>query len=160
MVYIIEAKPTDSDIRRLIDELDDYQRKLYPDESNHLDSIEELVKPNVYFVAAYDDNSSKNQAIGCAAIKYSTEAQMEKYGEIKRLYVSESARGRGVSKQLISTLELHALNQNVLMVRLETGIYQLEAIGLYQKLGYQKISAFGPYSNEEPFSVFMEKEFI
>ncbi len=41
-------------------------------------------------------------------------------------------------------------------VRLETGIYQPEAIGLYRKYGYVEIEPFGSYL-PDPLSLFMEK---
>ncbi|NKB61064.1 MAG: GNAT family N-acetyltransferase [Gammaproteobacteria bacterium] len=169
MFRIIQASPSDDDIRELIKQLDEYQQTLYPDESNHLDTIEELTRSDVYFVAAYDKNPDseettecdpgRSDAIGCGAIKYCRDDEStELYGEIKRLYVEGAARGKGISRQLMSALELHALERGVGIVRLETGIYQPEAIGLYEKMGYQKTEAFGGYSNDDPFSVFMKKE--
>ena len=43
------------------------------------------------------------------------------------------------------------------VARLETGIHQPEAIGLYRKLGYALREAFGDYPTDDPNSVFMEK---
>jgi hypothetical protein len=39
---------------------------------------------------------------------------------------------------------------------LETGIYQKEAIGLYEQAGFQRIPPFGAYK-EDPLSLFFEK---
>ncbi len=41
-------------------------------------------------------------------------------------------------------------------IRLETGISQPEAIGLYRKAGFVEIEAFAPYK-PDPLSLFMEK---
>ena len=41
-------------------------------------------------------------------------------------------------------------------MRLETGIYQPEALGLYRSAGYVEREAFGDYV-PDPLSVFMEK---
>jgi putative acetyltransferase len=41
-------------------------------------------------------------------------------------------------------------------LRLETGIYQPEALGLYRSAGYAEREAFAPYA-PDPLSVFMEK---
>ena len=44
-------------------------------------------------------------------------------------------------------------------MRLETGIYQPAAIGLYKKFGYRKREQFGQYLDDpdDSMSVFMEK---
>ena len=44
----------------------------------------------------------------------------------------------------------------VTLARLETGIRQPEALGLYRRLGYLERGRFGAYL-EDPLSVFMEK---
>jgi putative acetyltransferase len=70
--------------------------------------------------------------------------------------VLEAYRGRGVSKQLMQALETHLREQQIPLARLETGISQPEALGLYEKLGYQYRSPFSSYQLD-PLSVFMEK---
>ena len=42
------------------------------------------------------------------------------------------------------------------LLRLETGVLQPEALGLYRKLGYRERGPFGAYA-ADPLSVFMEK---
>lgn len=135
-------------MQRLIKELDDYQNALYPAESNHLDSTAELQKDNVYFVGAFDDA----HLVGCGAVKIMPEG----YGEIKRVYVIPQARGQGISRQIMDALERVLLEANIPLARLETGIHQQEALGLYGRRGYVKIGPFGDYQ-EDPLSVFMEK---
>jgi ribosomal protein S18 acetylase RimI-like enzyme len=44
----------------------------------------------------------------------------------------------------------------VSILRLETGIYQVEAIGLYERYGFQRRTPFGDY-REDPFSIYFEK---
>jgi len=41
-------------------------------------------------------------------------------------------------------------------LRLETGIHQKEAIGLYERMGFQSIPPFGEYV-DDPLSRFFEK---
>lgn len=43
------------------------------------------------------------------------------------------------------------------MIRLETGVYQPEALALYGRAGYVERGPFGDYV-ADPLSVFMEKE--
>ena len=56
----------------------------------------------------------------------------------------------------MSAIEAHAVESGMSVVRLETGIYQPEAIGLYERMGYTRRGPFGDYA-EDPLSVFMEK---
>jgi putative acetyltransferase len=150
MIEVRESDPFDPDVLVMIAELDAYQLSIYAEESNHLDPVDDLAKSNVYFVGAYDGD--KLVAIG--AIKYlSGDCD---YGEIKRVWVSQSARGLGVSKLVMQNLEQNAVSRGIAVLRLETGVHQAEALGLYEKLDYHKRSPFGEYP-DDPVSVFMEK---
>ena len=80
----------------------------------------------------------------------------DEYGELKRMYVNPTFRGQGLAKKLVIHLEEHSLEQNINVLRLETGIHQTEAIGLYEKLGFTRIPPFGEYK-EDPLSIFYEK---
>ena len=104
---------------------------MYPPESNHLDSLDELSKTNVYFLAAYDDW----EICGIGAVKV-----MNDYGELKRLYVLERFRGKGIAEDIVKELENCLVKRSIFTARLETGVHQLEAIGLYKKLGDMKRS--------------------
>ena len=53
MFGLKRVDPAQSDVMDLIRQLDEYQESMYPPESNHLDPIDELSKPNVVFLAAY-----------------------------------------------------------------------------------------------------------
>ena len=50
----------------------------------------------------------------------------------------------------------YAREHGIPILRLETGVYQPEAIGLYERMGYQRIGPFGEYK-EDPLSVYFEK---
>ena len=135
---------------KLIRELDDYQAQLYPAESNHLDSIETLCRPNVYMVGASDTGFPGDiAAIGAVKI-------FKTYGEIKRVYVPIAHRGKGLAKKIMRVLEQKLVDDDVLWAKLETGVHQHEAIGLYRSLGYRECEPFGAY-DPDPLSVFMEK---
>jgi putative acetyltransferase len=83
----------------------------------------------------------------------------EGYGEIKRVYVPLNHRGKGIAIAMMEELENHLVKQALNYARLETGIHQTEAIGLYESLGYYRIEPFGDYQ-EDPLSVFMEKKLL
>jgi putative acetyltransferase len=72
------------------------------------------------------------------------------------MYVRPSYRGRGFGKRLLDHLAAYSLQQGVGVLRLETGIYQTEALSLYERYGFQRIGPFGGY-REDPLSVFFEK---
>lgn len=49
MLTIKPVDPARTDVVHLIEQLDTYQSSLYPPESNHLDSIDEMFKSNAFF---------------------------------------------------------------------------------------------------------------
>jgi len=151
MVSVVSIKKNDKRVMSFIKALDDYQNGLYPEDSNSLDPVSVLLKDNVCFLGAM----LEGELCGMAAVKRMPDG----YGEIKRVYVDPAARGKGVAKKLMLALEAHLREHGLGYARLETGIYQGEAIALYAGLGYSRTGPFGCYPND-PFSVFMEKRLI
>jgi len=148
VVAIRHADPRQVEVRRLIEELDALQLSLYPAESNHLLDIETLAHPRMRFISASVDG----KVLGCGGIWLHDD-----YAEVKRVYVSPAARGLGLAKQIMARLEDEARAAGMTLARLETGIYQPEALGLYRALGYADRGPFGDYPTDDPMSVFMEK---
>ncbi|WP_236794359.1 GNAT family N-acetyltransferase [Amycolatopsis sp. GM8] len=68
--------------------------------------------------------------------------------EIKRMYVAESARGKGFARAMLGELERTARDAGHRRVVLETGLKQPEAIALYESSGYAEIPGFGYYAGE------------
>lgn len=100
-------------------------------------------------VICFDDNI----AIGIGAYK-----EFEpKVAEIKRMYTLPEYRGKGIASMILHELELWAKEESYTTSILETGFLQVDAIGLYQKLGYTIIENFGQYKGVEN-SVCMEKK--
>ena len=147
-VTISTESPRQPDIVRLVEELDAYLTGLYPPESNHLLDIETLARPDIRFLVARLDGS----AMGCVALRVDPEG----WGEVKRLYVPPRARGLGLGRRLLAELEAQARGERLTLLRLETGIHQPEALGLFRATGFREITAFGDYA-PDPLSVFMEK---
>ncbi|WP_410671130.1 GNAT family N-acetyltransferase [Amycolatopsis sp. cmx-4-68] len=67
--------------------------------------------------------------------------------EFKRMYVADSARGRGFARMILSELERTAALCGRKRAVLETGSKQPEAIALYTSSGYAEIPNFGLYKN-------------
>ena len=76
---------------------------------------------------------------------------------MKRVYVRPAARGLGLARQIMARIEEEARREGRLLARLEAGIHQPEALGLYRALGYVDRGPFGDYPVDDPNSVFMEK---
>ncbi|MFN3391290.1 MAG: GNAT family N-acetyltransferase [Meiothermus ruber] len=145
----IQAEPPDSPVARaLIAELDAVLEPLYPPKSRHGYSVEKLIQQEVAFFVAY----LNGQPVGCGGVQLFG----DEYAELKRMYVRPAFRGRGVGKKLLTHLQAHAYERGLRVLRLETGVFQTEAIGLYQSFGFRRIPPFGPYF-EDPVSLCMEK---
>ena len=147
-IAIIAERPDGSDARALIAELDAYLIPLYPIESHHGYPVEKLLAEGVDFFVVRVDGT----AAGCGAIKFFG----DEYAELKRMFVRPDFRGSGLGRRMMEHLENHAVRRGVSILRLETGIRQAEAIGLYESLGYRRIGPFGEY-RPDPLSYFFEK---
>jgi len=95
-------------------------------------------------------------AVGCGGV-----SMFGDYAEVKRMYTRPAARGLGVAKALLRRIEDESRRAGKLVLRLETGTYQQEAIGLYERMGFRPRGPFGQYeampaSNIET-SLFFEK---
>jgi putative acetyltransferase len=143
----------DAPLLQLIAEADAYMLALYPAISNHLTDPATLLDEEGLFMGVYVDE----KLVGCGAVRLRQD--QSRYGEIKRLFVTERWRGHGFSKSIMSALEQYLVAQGVNAARLETGIWQPEALGLYMKLGYVSRGTFGGYV-EDPLSVFLEKKLL
>lgn len=144
--------PDHPDARALIALSEAYMGALYPAESNHFEPPTGLRPPHGGFWGFW----LGDVLVGCGGVKVHTPGDEPAYGEIKRLYVLESARGHGAAKRLMAHIEAALQARGVGLARLETGIHQPEAIGLYRRLGYAERGPFGDYA-PDPLSLFMEK---
>lgn len=136
-------------MRELIAELDAYLYSLYPAENVYALDVASLLHPSVLFAVARD---SAGAPLGCGAVVMKPE-----YGEIKRMYVRPQARGQGLARRLIASLEAKAVEHGCRTFMLETGPTQAEALGLYERMGYRYRGPFGDYP-DDPLSVFMQKD--
>ncbi len=84
------------------------------------------------------------EPVGCGALKFHDGAP----AEIKRMWVAPAARGLGLGRRLLASLESRAAASGVGAVRLETNRALTEAIALYRSAGYREVPAF----NDEPYA--------
>jgi putative acetyltransferase len=148
---ITPERPDTADAIILITELEAHLDPLYPRESRHGLSVEQLIAEAVPFFLL----RSNGTPAGCGGIKlFGTE-----YGELKRMYVRPQFRGSGFGRLMLNHLADYARAHGVALLRLETGTHQRAAIGLYERMGFQRIPPFGAY-REDPLSLFYEKQII
>ena len=147
-IEISPERPDSSDSRQLLSELDAYLLELpYPAESRHAFPVEKLLREQVaFFVTRHE-----GQPVGCGGIKLYPD-----FGEVKRMYVRASSRGLGLGRAMLDYLAAYAQERSISLLRLETGIYQVEAIGLYERYGFQRRAPFNEYQ-VDPMSLYFEK---
>jgi DNA-binding MarR family transcriptional regulator/GNAT superfamily N-acetyltransferase len=84
------------------------------------------------------------EPIGCGALKLHDGEPPD----VKRMWVSPSARGLGVGRRLLTELEARAAATGSTVVRLETNAELTEAIAMYRSAGYLEVPPF----NAEPYA--------
>ena len=84
------------------------------------------------------------EAVGVGGLKLLA----DRVGEIKRVWVSPSARGLGLGRRLLADLESRAGAHGCVRVRLDTNRTLTEAIALYRSAGYREVDRF----NDEPYA--------
>ncbi|MEQ1735734.1 MAG: GNAT family N-acetyltransferase, partial [Rhodoglobus sp.] len=84
------------------------------------------------------------EAVGCVALK----VRPGGLGEVKRMWVSPTARGLGLARRLLGRIEGEAAGRGIHTLRLDTNRTLIEAIALYRDLDYREIDAF----NDEPYA--------
>lgn len=147
-MIINTESPNQPEVIAMLERLDAYQAALYPAESNHLMDLASLLEDGVLFLVA---RNVDGRAAGCAAL-----VDRGEYAEVKRMYVDDDSRGQGVGRRLLEHLVMFAAMSGKQVLRLETGIHQLDAIGLYEHAGFVRREPFGDY-RPDPLSLFMEK---
>lgn len=141
--------PNQPEVTDLIAELDAFHLTLYALDSSYLDDINASIRqPNVLFAVVRTDDGD---AIGCGAMVVN-----QTVGELKRMYLRPTWRGRGIAKLLLAFLEKEAADKGCVRFMLETGSRQPEAIGLYERSGYVRCEVL-EHGAEDSFSVLMEK---
>jgi putative acetyltransferase len=140
MIRLIRTDSDNQDFITLIQYLDAYLAEKDGNEHAFYAQFNKVDKIK-HVVMAYDEE----QPVGCGAIKEFAPHVME----VKRMYTTPSGRGKGIATQILRALETWAVELSCEKCVLETGKRQTEAIGLYQKNGYQLIPNYGQYAGVE-----------
>ncbi len=137
---IIETNGENRDFVTLCRLLDDNLNRIVGGEKqrvqyNQYNQLEDI--HDVFII--YD----QNLPIACASFKYHEKGT----AEVKRVFVREEYRGRGLSLLLMKRLEEKAKMQGYQNLILETGNMLTHAMGLYKKIGFMVIENYGQYKN-------------
>jgi putative acetyltransferase len=140
---------------------DEFALGLYPADSCYMLDLGELEAPGVTVFVARDAGAGDAASVGTASVgaalgMVALVDRGDGSAELKRMFLHESARGRGVGGELMRALEVHARASGISVIQLETGPKQPAAVALYERHGYGHIANFGLYIGDE-FSVCMEK---
>jgi putative acetyltransferase len=147
-VIIRQEDPAQADVVELLRHGEAFSASLYPPESNHHLPLQALRRPEVRFFVA---RNADRKALATGALVHHGD-----WAEIKRMWVEEAARGRGIAGQILDALMAEAAGAGVEMLRLETGIANHAALALYEKAGFKRRGPFADY-RADPLSVFMER---
>lgn len=147
-IAIARESPDQPDVRELLRLSDEYNLARYPRESCHGLCLSDLLARKVRFYVAREEG----RALGCGG--YDPYAQG--IGELKRMFVLESERGKGIGRRMLQQIECEARQEGMDLMQLETGVASEGALALYERAGYRRRGPFGPYK-DDPLIVFMEK---
>jgi len=137
-IYLLRTTADNADFMKLVIELD--KELAVRDGASHAFYHQfNKSKTLQHVVLAYIDNQVK----ACGALKQYS----ENIAEIKRMFVLEADRGKGIASLVLKELEGWAKELHFEKCILETGENQPEAINLYFKNNYLRIPNYGPYES-------------
>jgi putative acetyltransferase len=154
-IVISQERPDQPEVVALLNSLDRYLGSLYPPEANHIMDEQSLLAPEVGFFVARD----AGRIVGTGAFRRmpgESATGGERYGEIKRMYVDPTLRGKRIGSRLLEVLEDKLFDEGITLALLETGAEQTQAVRLYERSGYTLRGPFGGYPNNG-LSVFYAK---
>jgi GNAT superfamily N-acetyltransferase len=108
----------------------------------------EMSPPGGAFIVGYEDD----RPVCCGGLKRLPDGACE----IKRMFVVEEARGRGVARALLEALEQRARDMGYRVVRLDTGPRQRRSQRMYERAGYVAIENF----NANPVASFWGEKLL
>ncbi|AQA21939.1 acetyltransferase domain protein [Rhodococcus sp. MTM3W5.2] len=136
MLELRRTDGSDPEFRALAAALDGDLHSRYGNDQDAYTGFNELAADAVV-VVAYEEGI----AVGCGAFRPHDEHRVE----LKRMYVADTHRGRGIARAVLGALEEWARRAGFAGAVLETGVLQTEAMALYRRSGYEEVENFGPY---------------
>ncbi|MER6526748.1 GNAT family N-acetyltransferase [Streptomyces sp. NPDC001508] len=109
----------------------------------------DFTPPRGLYLIAYDEYDRPVATGGWRSKDENGEGNEDGDAELKRMFVIEEMRGRGLARRLLAALEEDARAAGRVRMVLETGTKQPEAIALYVSSGYTPCVKFGYYRHHE-----------
>ncbi|EGX58239.1 acetyltransferase [Streptomyces zinciresistens K42] len=109
----------------------------------------DFAPPNGLYLVAYDPAGDPVASGGWRRQDENGEGNADGDAELKRMYVVEQMRGRGLARRILAALEEDARAAGRSRMVLETGAKQPEAVALYASSGYEPCGKFGYYRFHE-----------
>ncbi|MFW2404707.1 MAG: GNAT family N-acetyltransferase [Gammaproteobacteria bacterium] len=140
--------PTRAEIAALLREHLDEMKAITPPESVHALDIDELCRPGITFLAAWDGPA----LLGCGAMSQLS----AEHGEIKSMRTVRAHLRQGVASSLLEYMIAEAKRRSYSRLSLETGsMREFESARMfYRKFGFEDCEPFADYV-VDPNSVFM-----
>ncbi|CAL9446795.1 hypothetical protein SUDANB58_02366 [Streptomyces sp. enrichment culture] len=113
--------------------------------------------PNGLYLLAYDEAGVPVASGGWRAQDANEENYRDGDAELKRMFVIEQMRGRGLARRILTALEEDARAAGRTRMVLETGTKQPEAVALYLSSGYEPCEKFGYYRFHESSLCYAKK---
>lgn len=139
MLQLIRTNSENNDFINLVKKLDAYLKISDGDDHDFYNQFNDIdvIK---YVVVVYQNE----KPVGCGAIKHFDSTRVE----VKRIFVDTTQRGLGIAPKILNELEVWAKEKNYKKCILETGERQVEAVNLYHKSNYKRMSInYGPYKD-------------
>lgn len=138
-MFVIAARPyADPDARLLVAQVQAEYVKRYGGEDAAAVDVGDFDRPDGRFVVGVLDG----EPVACGGWRRIGPG----VAEIKRMYVTGWARGRGLARAVLADLEASAAEAGLVRLVLNTGKQQPEAIALYESSGYRAVEPFGHYA--------------
>jgi putative acetyltransferase len=147
MIIVEPTDPHHPQATALLQQSHALMQSLFAPEDNFYLEISDLVSPDIHFFTA----RVSDQICGTGAL-----AIKDGYGEIKSMFVADTARGKGVADAILRQIEDQAREVGLTQLKLETGDVLHAAHRLYRRHGFTDCDVFGDYANGKS-SLFMEK---
>ena len=149
MPVILRTNSDNPDFKKLTDELDIELCRIYNTNPEDYEEYNRITGLSTV-VLAYENE----EAVGCGCFKIFN----DKTVEIKRMFIVEEERGKGIASAILAELESWAKELGYSEAVLETGKGQPNAIRFYKKYDYQITENYNQYDDLE-ISVCLKKAF-
>lgn len=147
MIIVEKSDPHHPQATALLQQSHTLMQSLFPPEDNFYLEVSDLAAPGIHFFTA---------RIGADICGTGALAIKDGYGEIKSMFVAETARGTGVADAILRQIEDTARDENLTVLKLETGTLLHAAHKLYLRHGYTACDVFGDYGSGNS-SIYMQK---